>query len=166
MTLADTLNQFCARPLSGTAPPHPGLRWDRINQCVDSLEKRRAEADQIQRISRDTLPLLEEVRDHLDDQVRVNRAIARIDALRAQMNGLGATYDLITQLTQQTELSRFNADRSIAASKATGADRQRLQISRDISNVTGLIGASGEFKKLMDEVTSRLAVDQQIVLAA
>ena len=142
------------------------MRWDRVGQCIASLEKRRLEADQIQQISRDTLPLLEEVKAYLDDQPRVNRAIARIDALRAQMNALGATYDLITQLTQKTELNRFHADRTIAASKASGTDRQRLQIMRDISNVNGLISASGEFKKLMDEVISRLVVDKEIVQAA
>jgi hypothetical protein len=126
-----------------------------------SIRNRAGEADQIQRISRETLPLLEEVRDHLDDQPRVNRAIARIDALRTQMNAHGATYDLITQLTQCTEMSRFNADRSIAASNSTGVDRQRLQIARDIENVKALIDASGEFKKLMDEVVANLSRDRE-----
>ena len=92
--------------------------------------------------------------------------VHRIDALRAQMNALGATYDLITQLTQQTELARFNADRSIAASKDTGIERQRRQVQRDVENVRGLVDAAGEFKKLIDEVITRLTTEGNTALAA
>ena len=34
---------------------------------------------EIARIGRQTLPLLEEIRDNIGDQARVNRAIARVD---------------------------------------------------------------------------------------
>src|SRR5687768_10730593 len=97
MKLADVLDRYCREPLGpGAFAPHPGMRWDRVAGCLSSLGNRLAEAREIERISRETLPLLAEIRDHVDDQARVNRTIVRIDALRSRMNDLGGCYDLIT----------------------------------------------------------------------
>ena len=128
-----------------------------MGECLASLRNRAAEAAEIERISRDTLPLLEEIRDHVDDQPRVNRAITRLDALRARMNDVGACYDLITQLTQTTELKRFEADRKISASRIDGDEKQRRQVGRDIENVRGIAEAAAEFQVLMRQVIDRLA---------
>ncbi len=117
MPLADAIKQFCTQPILRIEGDHPGYRWDLMDDVIQSLKRRDAEAVEIEQIARDTLPLLEEVRDHLADQPRVNRAIARIDSLRAKMNDLGQSYDLITQMTQLSELHRFQRDRHIAAAR-------------------------------------------------
>ncbi|HWP39634.1 MAG TPA: hypothetical protein VNL70_01825, partial [Tepidisphaeraceae bacterium] len=114
------------------------------------------EAEQIEQISRHTLPLLEEVRDHLEDQGRVNRAIGRIDVLRARIAELGVCYGLVMQLTQDSELERFKADRKIAAAQVQGIERQRRQVHRDIQNVRSVIEAAVQFQKLMDETMARV----------
>jgi len=93
----------------------------------------------------------------MTDQSRVNRAIARVDVLRSRMDSLGRCYDLIAQLTQCTELQRFEADRKIAAARAKGEDRQRRQVLRDIENVRGMVSAAGEFQALLKEVIDRLS---------
>ena len=159
MALAEAMNQFGATPLPLCADDYPGLRFDRVGECIDCLEKRRDEASRIERISRRTLPCLEEIRDHIDDQRRVNRAIGKIDGLRSAMNVLGATYDLITELTQSSQLKRFEADRKISAAKVAGLDRQRRQVGRDIENVRGVMEAAGEFQRLMDEVIARTSTE-------
>ena len=121
------------------------------------LDRRRDEASRVEKICRDTLPLLEEIRDHVESQSRVNRAISAVDALRARMNELGATYDLITQLTQSTELKRFQADRRIAAEKSLeGNERQRRQVARDIENVRAVLDASIDFQHLMKDTAGAL----------
>ncbi len=158
MTLKDAIDQFCTRPLAAAADDYPGLQWSRLDGCTVSLRRRRDEAANIERISTATLPLLEEVRDHLDDQSRVNRAIARIDALRADMNAYGLCYDLIVQLTQLTELNRFQQDRKISAAKVEGIERQRRQVNRDIDNVRGIADAARVFQRLMDEVIEKVSV--------
>jgi hypothetical protein len=107
------------------------------------------EAAEIEQISRDTLPLLEEVCDHVTDQQRVNHAIAKIDALRSRIDKLGPCYQLVTQLTQRTELARFKADRAIAAARVDGIERQRRQVQRDIDNVRSVLEAAQEFQNLM-----------------
>ena len=161
MKLADAIRQFCGRPLKNVARDHPGGRWNRLPEAMDCLRRRRDEAGQIGQISRDTLPLLKEIKDNLQDQPRVNQLITRIDALRARMNELGPTYDLVTQLTQSTELNRFKADRSLSATKGLDAnDRQRRQVARDIDNVRGVAEAAAEFQRLMDEVLDGLSARQ------
>lgn len=155
MKFADAIARFCREPI-GTPPAHPGLRWDRLDECVESLRRRRDESDEIERISRDTLPLLREVRDHLTDQARVNRTIAGIDALRERMHRLGACYNLVIQMTQKTELRRFKADRHIAAAKVGGVERQRRQVNRDMDNVESVLDAAGEFRNLLDSAIDSL----------
>jgi hypothetical protein len=152
MKLADVIEQFCTEPLPANPAEFPAMQWDRVGECVASLKLRRDEAERIEQITRQTLPLLEEVRDHIDDQARVNRAIGEIDGLRAKMNSLGATYDLITELTQSSQMKRFQADRKISAAKLAGMERQRRQVARDVENVRGVMEAAAEFQGLMDEV--------------
>jgi hypothetical protein len=170
MTLAEALAKYCTQPIAGleTTPiasertHNPfAYRWDLLPTCIESLKRRRGEAEQIQQIGRETLPLLYEVRDHLEDQGRVNLAIARIDALRARMFELNNCYELVTQLSQQTEFKRFRSDRQIAAAKVSGVERQRRQVTRDVTNVQAIIDAAQAFQKLMDEIIDRVSgIDQ------
>ena len=166
MTLAAAIQEFCTEPLRETVEDHPGLSWDAIGECVASLKNRIREASQIEAIAAKTLPILEEIRDHMDDQRRVNKAIARVDVLRSRMDQLGRCYDLITQLTQFTELQRFEEDRKIAASRVAGVDRQRRQVERDIDNVRGVMAAAVEFQTLMDEVIGKLTAEHGVPDAA
>lgn len=158
MKLADALATYCQAPLADVQLPEEPLRWDRLPACIESLQKRAHEAQQVERISRETLPLLEEIRNNLTDQPRVNRAIARIDVLHAQMNECNATYELVTQLTQQSQLQRFKADLALAAARLDGIEKQRRQVDRDIGNVGSVADAAADFKGMMLSVSDELAV--------
>lgn len=156
MKLADALEKYCSPKISRQVSPHPGLNWKPLIDAADCLQRRRDEAREVEAISRRTLPLLQEVRDNLHDQARVNRVIGQIDVLRSDMNRLNLTYELVTQITQNTELDRFRADRKLAATKASGTEKQRRQVIRDIANVASVAAAAAEFQKLMDDVRGRL----------
>lgn len=164
MTLADTITQFCppdsSSPIALNGAKQAGgpqsLDFSRLPQAIDCLNARRTEAAQIEQISRDTLPLLEEVAAHIDDQPRVNRLIARIDQLRARMNQLGPCYDLILQISQSAELNRFQQDRRIHADALVGIERQRQQVRRDIENVRSITSAAADFVQLMSDVITHL----------
>jgi hypothetical protein len=132
------------------------LDWSRTGEVVASLKARRQESGKILDISTRTEPLLREIRDNLADQARVNAAIARIDHLRRDMNELGQTYDLLIQLTQQTELDRFKADRRVAAA-SDPAEKQRRQVDRDLANVAAVVAAAKDFVQLVDEAIARSA---------
>ena len=86
----------------------------------------------------------------------MNGLIARIDSLRFKMNELNECYDLVMQLTQQTEIRRFKRDRGIIAAKLDGIEKQRRQVSRDVDNVRGVIEAAREFCDLMSKVIEHL----------
>jgi hypothetical protein len=165
MTLAEVIERYCESDSVSCSFEISDLRSEisdlrspteavRVSDC---LNRRAGEALRIEEICRATLPPLEEIRDHVDDQPRVNRAISAVDALRARMNELGATYDLVTQLTQSTELRRFKADRMLsAAQKLDENERQRRQIARDIDNVRAVADAARDFQQLMRDTTDLL----------
>lgn len=151
MTLADALSKYCAEPLGRKVPAHAGTDFSRLDEARTCLAARQAEAGQIQSISEQTLPLLHQIKDAIEDQSRVNQLIAQIDPLRSKMNDLGQTYDQITSLAQQSEHDRYAADRRIVSAGISGVEKQRRQIDRDIANVQHMIRASGEFASLMSE---------------
>ena len=159
MKLSDAIDQFCTAPLPATPDDYPGLHWDEVGNCLELLERRRDEAKQIAEISYQTLPLLEEIVEHIGDQRRVNRAIGEIDGLRAQMNELGGTYDLVTELTQASQLKRFEADRKISAAKIDGAEKQKRQVERDLENVRGVAEAAEVFRTMIDEVVAQISAE-------
>jgi hypothetical protein len=156
MRLAEVIERFCRCPLSVETPPHPGMRWDRIAEAADCVARRREEAVQIERISDETLPLLGEIRDSLRDRGKVNRIIAKVDVLRNRISEFGQTFDLVMQMSQSTELKRFQDDRRIMAAKVEGIELQRRQVERDIENVRGVAEAARAFVGLMDEVAALL----------
>lgn len=160
MRLRDALAQFCPRPLGARPPRHPGLSFDALPSAANSLRRRRDEASTVADVARQTLPLLREIRDHLGDQARVNRCIAQVDRMRQRLDSVSGCYDLVTQLTQKTELKRFQDDRAIAAAAAGGeiddAERQRRQVLRDIENVAGILDAAEALVSLVDDAVARL----------
>jgi hypothetical protein len=156
MTFADAIREFCSNEPVPAPPVHSGLRWHRLDEAITCVRQRMDEAKQIEEVSRQTLPLLKDILDSLDDQTRVNHAIGKIDALRARMNSLSDCYELIMQLSQLTELQRFHADRKIGAANLDAAEKQRRQVTRDIANVEGVINAAGEFQTLMADVIDNL----------
>ena len=157
MPLADALATYATAPLDRNLPAHAGLDYDRLPLAGECLRRRGDEARKIADISQAVLPLLQEIVGCLHDQPRVNGLIARIDRLRAGVIDLGHCFDLITQVTQQTEMKRYEADRRIGAAGDDAALRQRLQVERDIDNVKNIIDAAGVFAELMDDAAARVA---------
>jgi DNA repair exonuclease SbcCD ATPase subunit len=154
MNLAAVLDQLSGPAGAAKGPVSPAV--PDISSAIDALKNRLKESGEIKKIAADTLPLLEEVSNCLDDQPRVNRLIATIDGLRARMLQLNDCYELITALSQQSELNRFRHDRQIAASRLTGLQRQKKQLERDISNVNSLIEASEAFENLIETTIASL----------
>jgi hypothetical protein len=160
MPLAEAASLYCREELAILANP-PAADWSRTGEVIDCLKTRKAESDAMASISQRTLPLLEELRDDIQNQNHVNRLIAQIDLLRSEMNALGRTYDLVMQMAQDNELARFHADRKIAASKLRGVELQKHQVNRDIDNVRGVMTAAIDFSKLMDQVITLVQEQSQ-----
>jgi hypothetical protein len=157
MTLAEAIAKFCTKQLQASREGAPPLRWDLLDACRESILLRKAEAQEIGRISDETLPMLEEIGRCIEDQPRVNKLIARIDENRSRMNEFGRTYDQVMQFSQQTELKRFERDRRLAAAKLQGIERQKWQLDRDTENVKAVSVAAQAFVETMEEVAEDLA---------
>src|SRR5207244_629059 len=136
--------------------PHPGPDKRRLAEALTSLESRLREGAEIERLSEATLPLLEAIRDEIQNQAEVNRLIAKIDGLRARMMQIDRTFQLVMQLAQKSELERFKADHRIAAGKLEGIERQRMQVQRDIDNVRNVAVAARDFQRLMEQTIERI----------
>lgn len=156
MKFSDAISEFCSKPLPALESESPAPRWDLLEDCRKSILLRKSEAEEIDRISRQTIPLLEEIKANIDDQKRVNRLIARIDELRTKMETFGRTYDQVMQFSQQTELKRFERDRLLKAARLEGMERQKYQLERDMENVAAVTVAAKLFIQSMDEVAENL----------
>ena len=166
MPLRDALGRYATAPVLRTpAPGNVAATGDVTAEVIACVKRRRTEAKTIWRISTETAPLLREIKDNLHDQARVNSAIARIDVLRREMNDLGQTYDLLIQLTQQTELDRFKADRRIAQATEP-AEKQRRQVERDMANVAAVVAAASDFLDLTDDTISQLETAVRLASAS
>jgi len=157
MKFADAISEYCKNPLADVEIDRPKMQWELLGECRDCILQRKTEGEEIEHISRQTMPLLEEIRDHIEDQPRVNRLIARIDELRAKMDALGRTYDQVMQFSQMTELKRFERDRLLKARRLEGAERQKWQLERDIVNVAAVGTAAKLFVQTMDDIAVDLA---------
>lgn len=155
MSLAEAIATHCRAPLPAL-PAHPGPDRSRLAEASVAVRRRADEAREIARVSAQTAELLREVRAHLHDQSVVNRLIARIDAQRGRVQALSRCFDLVTQLTQRSELERLRRDRAIEAQGASGVDRQRRQVERDLDNVEAIRRAAIEFASLMEGVAPSL----------
>ena len=156
MPLADALETYCAAKIDKRLPPHAGVDWSKLDEAERCLLARSEEAERIDRVSRRTLPLLNELLGVLDEPAKVTRIMSHIDAARRDVDGLHNTYELLTQLSQRNELDRFLADRRIAAAGVSGAEKQKRQIRRDLDNVAHVGRSAADFRVLMADCVDRV----------
>ncbi len=136
MTLRDVIDEYCTRPLPENAFAYRDhATWNDASRLDDHKEQIATRIDEITNI-RDVcdemLGLLAELQELADEPVKFNRRLVRVDELRAIVNRAGRSYDIVTAATQRAELQRFTADRKLDASDATGIERARRQLDRDV----------------------------------
>jgi hypothetical protein len=156
LTLADTLALYCEKPLRPFQRPYAGRTFDYFAVTTAALERRIDEARQMREIAGSVAPLLEEIRDNISDQPRVNRAIARIDPLREKMNTFGRTYDLVMYLAQKHEFDRFKKDMAIQGRDVEPVERQLRQVQRDLDNARNILTATDLFIDLLRDSIRRV----------
>lgn len=151
MPLAQAIAEFCQSPIEKTRPSHAGLNWSCLKEAEACLSRRKEEAAEVERISTQTLSLLKQMPDVIDDTAEVSRLIAQADGLRSEMGKYNDAYELIVQLSQKAELDRFAADRRIAAAGLDAKEKQKRQLRRDMDNVAHVARSAADFQTLMDD---------------
>ncbi len=123
----------------------------RLRSVRERLGQVRRDASAIGALSAKTEEALDEMLESQRDQGRVNKLIARVNALRDEVMGLQPAFRLTQFINQTGALNRMRADRAIeVASHETPLERQRRQIERDRTNVSWIREASGALVRLLD----------------
>lgn len=150
MTLADAIDRFGAdAPISLPSPDEP--RGDRT-ELIRLVAGVRSDVKRVAKMSRQAIKLLTDMRDHHDDQQRVNALIDKVNRVRDRVTALAPAWEMVNQLNQTGTLNRFRADRSMHLDgSGDQLEQQRRQIERDIQNVTWLGDAADQLDTLLGQ---------------
>ncbi|MGV6815519.1 MAG: 6-hydroxymethylpterin diphosphokinase MptE-like protein [Phycisphaerales bacterium] len=138
MTLEMAIEQF-GKQGTLTLPETKHLRDD--EQHKRSVERRVEQiikdGKAIAAYSDETIRLLEQISKCQSDQKRTNKLIERVQGIRDRVMKLEVAYRMTEAVNQIGVLNRMKRDRGIDLEVAENTiERQRLQIQRDITNVT------------------------------
>ncbi len=156
MPLAEALRQYALQPAPTLPMPREGFDAQRLQQVEAFIARLAEEIDDLRRASRRTLPLLKEMRDHHEDQARVNRLYDRITPLRRRVEQLQHAFMVVNELNTVGVFKRVRADRAIEHAKAGSLEEQRLRLERDVENVDWLIQSCDEASRIFREARQNL----------
>ncbi len=139
LSLREALDRYCGEPLPAECFAYRRtVKWfddSLLAPARAELEKRLEEVRAVRRICQETEKVLGELEGLTGNPERFNRRLARVDELRTRLNDSSRGYAIINATSQLSELRRFTADKKLAISGATGAERARRQIVRDLEFV-------------------------------
>jgi len=160
MTLREASDRFCSSPIDPERFAYrKTVSWrdpSRLAPAVEELQCRISELDEVVRVCDELLILLRELDGLADAPERFNRRLVRVDELRAKIYSESRAYMIVNSATQLIEFRRFSADRKIGLSAATGPDRARKQIARDVDFITGVRDGARDVKSILAEALARL----------
>ena len=159
VSLAEALERFCARDI-------PTDRYDyrrtarqrdtsRLPAGRKEIAQRLEEVHSVEEICDELVELLGELQELTGDPARFNRRLVRVDELRAQVRHHDRAYQIINSASQLAELQRFTADRKLAADDASGAERARRQLERDVHFVRGMKRGAADLAKILTDTLAR-----------
>ena len=169
-TLADTLAQHLNDPRSHRTPgtiqellargltsgPTSTRPAQRLSAVVGRVRSIRRDVWQVAKFSRQARGHLADMLEHHDDQPRVNRLIDMVERVRDKVSALQPAFALVEQLNQTGAFNRAKADRRINMGELHPTERQREQISRDLTNVTWLADSADVLGNILDECARAL----------
>ncbi|NLX20559.1 MAG: motility associated factor glycosyltransferase family protein [Phycisphaerae bacterium] len=160
MPLREVMEEYCTAEI----PPERfaylrELRWhdpSRLEAGRKELASRMEEVDRMADTCRRMMAVLEELEGLLDRPAEFNRRIARVDALRLEVQAQERTYQLISSVAQQAELQRFSTDRRLKHAGAEGVELARGQLERDKQFVGAIIEGADVLKEILRGGLERL----------
>jgi len=160
LSLAEVLERFCDREI----PPERfeyrrTTRWwdgSRLPAARREIGERLAEVREVERICTELMDLLHELESLTDDPQRFNRRLVRVDELRVQVQRHERAYRIINSASQLAELRRFSADRKMDTLEASGPERARRQLKRDLEFVGGMKDGAAGVAEILEETAARL----------
>jgi hypothetical protein len=153
MTLAEAVERFAGEGSpklpelpQASADDRPATRA----RTADRVRKVRRQVETIARRTRETLGLLDEMRDKLGDRAGHGDVVKRVHALRDEVHALDPGFHLLMKLNQLGGYKRFKADRAIElAQHGDWWDEQAARIDRDQTNLEWLEDVAEVLRELM-----------------
>ncbi len=164
LTLAEAAGQYCTKVIDrGLFTYQDRVEWysqERLAWGREQLEKRIEDVEAFKDIVQETIGLVKEMLDLLDDQPKLNRKMVRLDELRSLVKQRQTVYTLVGLVSQTAEYVRFREDRRIGVANKQGKERQRQQLMRDIAYVSELERGCNLLITLLEEGIERF--DEEI----
>ncbi|MFQ6048056.1 MAG: motility associated factor glycosyltransferase family protein [Phycisphaerae bacterium] len=153
MPLAEALRRFCSR----TIPPERfaykrQLKWfdaSKLPAGRQAIADKLARLGRLRELARETLGLLQEMKELVDQPRQFNRRIVRVDELRSLVRRDDLIFRMVSDVSQLAELRRFAADARLGSVEADGPERARRQLARDIEFVNGIIEGADALEDIL-----------------
>ncbi len=160
MALADAIEQHCGQLIDAERFAYrQTTNWrdtSRLTATQFELERRIAEIDDVESNCNHILDLLDELKELINDPIRFNQRLMRVDELRTKVQHESLAYRIVNSATQLAELRRFSADRKITTQELNDAQRAKQQIERDKAFVGGVRDGAIEVNPILKESLERV----------
>ena len=157
LTLAQALAQYATRPAPTIPLPPRQLDPVRLQAAMDQLHRRMEDLSELRKLTRETIPLLQDMIERQRDRAEAERLYAKIDANKRKVSLLGETFNLINDLNTIGVYKRVRADRILEHQETDDPFlRQRRQLERDVENLQWLMQAFDEAGRIFEQALRRL----------
>jgi len=163
MTLAQAARQYCVKLIE----PDRFTYRDRLNRfnsdkllaARGQVLQRIKDVGELKGIGDETLAIVKEMLELVDDQEALNRRMIRLDELRTKVKQRGQTHQMVSFVSQNAEMFRFRQDRTIDLDNVQGKERQRRQLKRDIGYVSEINQGCERLIEMLKECVARFDAD-------
>lgn len=171
MTLADAIEQYATRDVPALPQAELELDQAKLAAALDLIRSRLDEVQELRRLSKKTLPLLEEMIAKQNEPKKFNKLFDKVRQIQFQVHGvLGPTFSLVNELNVIGAFKRSRSDRAIAHTAKNEKEKQVGQLHRDVENIDWLIQACDEaldiFRQSEERIIKCMKTENIEVLAA
>jgi len=162
MTLREAVRRYCREPVAPVevepSESAEALSVDQGDRALEVLRRRQSEAQDVLVLFQETLDLLQKAQRKVDQTPVVNKLIRRIHAYRDRLHAKHErTFQLVMHVNQSDEMLKVRRDKEIMSSEATGVEKQRMQLVRDISYVRSLVAGTRRLLAFIDIGIARVS---------
>ena len=154
---AEAATEFCTKPL-----PEDWLsavynaQEPSKDDIITVLQRRMEEVARVGEIASRTTSLLEELEQLVADVPAFNRVVAKVDALRSEMQQYDEAFGLVVSVVQRAEFQRYSADRQLGKVAEETAETAKRRLRRDRDYVAGLIEGAQFLGRILPDALQRV----------
>ena len=167
MPLAEAVELYCREPIE---PERFGYRekrqWynpDKLEKARQCVQKRLEETEEFLAIGKETVRIVTEMLELIEDQSALNQRMVRLDELRSMVRQRSEIYRVICYVSQMAEMFRLRQDNLIKLDRSEGKVRQRQQLQRDIHYVSEINKGCERLITMLKECVERFDLELQEV---